>query len=120
MITSVADVVTTGVMAIRWAVYMAILDLHYQALDDGQTAARDLVKDYRAAAGNYPAATADSLMFGRLDGASSLASLLDRVEHLASDDLEYAHRRLSGVESGLEEVRRNTRGADKASDVAAV
>ncbi|MEV0194833.1 hypothetical protein [Nonomuraea sp. NPDC050691] len=99
---------------------MAGLDLQYQALDNGQTVARELVKDYSAAAGGYPAATADSLMFGKLDGASSLAGLLDSVEQIASEDLEYAHRRLSGVESGLEEVRSNTRKAGKASDVAAV
>ncbi|NUW44506.1 hypothetical protein [Nonomuraea rhodomycinica] len=98
---------------------MAGLDLQYKALDDGQTVAGELVKDYRAAAGDYPA-TASSLMFGKLDGASALAGLLDSVEKIASEDLEYAHRRLSGVESGLEEVETNTRKATKAGDVAAV
>ncbi|MFI6787893.1 hypothetical protein ACIBG4_11235 [Nonomuraea sp. NPDC050383] len=98
---------------------MAGLDLRYEALDDGQTVARELVKDYRAAAGGYPAATADSLMFGRLDGSSALAGLLDEVEQIISDDLEYAHRRLSGVESALEDVRSNVKKAEKASTIAA-
>ncbi|MEV0145224.1 MULTISPECIES: hypothetical protein [unclassified Nonomuraea] len=99
---------------------MAGLDLQYKALDDGQTVARELAKDYSAAAGGYPAPTADSLMFGKLDSSSALAGLLDEVEQIASDDLEYAHRRLSGVEAGLEDVRGNTKKAGKSSEVAAV
>ncbi|NUW36962.1 hypothetical protein HTZ77_36990 [Nonomuraea sp. SMC257] len=99
---------------------MAGLDLQYKALDDGQVVVRELVKDYSATAGGYPAAAADSTMFGKLDGASALAGLIDNVERIASDDLEYAHRRLSGVESGLEEVETNSRKATKAGTVAAV
>ncbi|MER6950537.1 hypothetical protein ABT294_41605 [Nonomuraea sp. NPDC000554] len=98
---------------------MAGLDLQFQALGDGQTIARELSKDYYEAAGGYPAAAADSLMFGKLDSASALATLLDRVEDITNDDLEYAHRRLAGVKAGLEEVEINVRKANKASEVGA-
>lgn len=99
---------------------MAGFSLQFQALEDGESAARRLAKDYGELASGYPAKGADSSIFGRLDGSAALAALLDRVEETVGDELEFAKRRLTDVERTLDrvwQVIRNTNranGADRA------
>ncbi|WP_113704147.1 hypothetical protein [Nonomuraea lactucae] len=107
---------------------MAGFYLQFQALKDGQAAAGRLSKHYTELAGGYPAKGTDSTIFGRLDGAFTLAALLDRVESEVGDELRFAQRRVRSVESTLDKVwdvvrrtnRANGAGDDGTDDRAAV
>ncbi|MBB6346158.1 hypothetical protein ACWGH8_23250 [Nonomuraea muscovyensis] len=83
---------------------MAGLSLQYQALEDGEAAANRLSKRYKELAGGYPAGTADSSIFGKLDDSSALAGLLDEMETEVGDELGAAQSKLSSVGSALDKV----------------
>lgn len=94
---------------------MAKVDLHRQALEDCQSAANRLSKEFADLAGGYPAKSADSSIFGDLTGSSSLAALLDKIETGVAGELGHVQNKLQGVERALEKVRDNVHTASQAS-----
>lgn len=94
---------------------MAKIDLHRQALEDCQSSANRLSKEFADLAGQYPAKSADSKIFGDLTGSASLAAVLDKIETGVSGELGQAQHKLQGVERALEKVVDNVRAANKSS-----
>ncbi|MEV4104949.1 hypothetical protein AB0J42_32315 [Nonomuraea sp. NPDC049649] len=104
---------------VREDLSVADLDLHFQALEECASAARIAASKLYDLAGDYPAESVSSSIFGKLSDSSSLAGFVDDVEKLVDSELGHAHRKLKGVERALDKVEENVRTANNASGAAA-
>ncbi|WP_336207641.1 hypothetical protein [Nonomuraea sp. LPB2021202275-12-8] len=94
---------------------MAVLDIHFDALDDCRSAAKRLAGKFGELAEGYPAETTSSSIFGKLAGVSALATAVDGVEKTASSEFGKAKTLVEGVERALDQVQDNVRTANKPS-----
>ncbi|GAA3471602.1 hypothetical protein [Nonomuraea roseola] len=98
---------------------MAVLDVHFKALDDCADAAADAAKRLVPAdmlLGKTPAPPKDveSSIFGRLDHSHDLASDVQKIwRDILGTDLQDGRERLRGVERALDKVQSNIREADR-------
>lgn len=96
---------------------MAGVDVHFSALDRCRTAAKTGATNFETLLEKYPAAATDSSLFGKVAGASALATVIDGVENTVSDERDEVVSKLRGTERALDDVETNIREADKAGEV---
>ncbi|MBN6056481.1 hypothetical protein JYK22_31425, partial [Nonomuraea sp. RK-328] len=94
---------------------VAVLDVHYKALEECGNAAYRLAKDFDQAYGELkPAAETDAAkLLGKLDGAAALVGQIKKVEsETVKKEFGEAADRLRAVEKALDQVQSNVKEAD--------
>ncbi|MFF5212391.1 hypothetical protein [Streptosporangium sp. NPDC000396] len=94
---------------------MAGLDLHYAALEQCRTNTKKVAGKFDDLDRAYPAATTDSLIFGKLTDSSTLATAVDGIEKTIGAEAGFAKSKLEAVERALDTVQENVRDAHKAT-----
>ncbi|MEV0159262.1 hypothetical protein B0I32_103235 [Nonomuraea fuscirosea] len=102
---------------------MTALDIHFQALEDCAKTAREVAGQLQYTATKVESAGSGLLggasIFGKLAGASGLASAVNDVETMVGDEFEAARDKIGAVAKALGAVEQNVRAANKANGAAA-
>ncbi|WP_433366042.1 hypothetical protein [Streptosporangium sp. CA-115845] len=93
---------------------MANLYLHYDALEQCQTAARKLAGRIGDLGDAHPTETTTSI-FGGLTDSGALTGLVNEIENAVDGELNQVVTKLKGVGDALEDVRKNVKSANGAT-----